>query len=85
MAGQSGNLGGNGLHNRSHRPRPWPFPPPSVAFSASVRGLIRGRPWAGPRPSVVGSATVCGPLGPRNPASTDAQRTTLRNLFTYLE
>jgi hypothetical protein len=38
MAGQRGNPGGSGRHNRSHRPRPWPFPRPSVARSASVRG-----------------------------------------------
>ncbi len=37
MAGQSGNPGGSGLHNRSWRPRPWP--------SAPVRGLVRARPW----------------------------------------
>jgi hypothetical protein len=43
MAGQTGNPGGSGLHNRSHRP-------PSVAFSVPVRGLVRGRPWAGPWP-----------------------------------
>ena len=38
MAGQSGNPGGSGLHNRSCRPRPWPFPRPSVGWSAPVRG-----------------------------------------------
>ena len=40
MAGQGGNPGGNGQHNRSHRPRPWPFPPRPW--------LVRARPWAGP-------------------------------------
>ena len=38
LAGQSGNPGGNGLRNRSHRPRPWPFPRPSVGWSVLVRG-----------------------------------------------
>jgi hypothetical protein len=41
MAGQGGDPSGGGRHNRSHRPRPWPFPP---------------RPWAGPPPSVVRTA-----------------------------
>ena len=45
MAGQGGNPGGSGLHNRSHRPRPWPFPPSSVDWSVAVRGPVRARPW----------------------------------------
>jgi hypothetical protein len=49
-----------------------PLPPaPSVAFSAPVRGLVRGRPWAGPCVSVGQPATVCRPRGLRNPALTD--------------
>jgi hypothetical protein len=38
MAGQSGNLGVDGLRNRSYRPRPWPSPPSSVGWSVPVRG-----------------------------------------------
>ncbi|HEX6453974.1 MAG TPA: tyrosine-type recombinase/integrase [Trebonia sp.] len=38
MAGQGGNPGGSGLRNRSHRPRPWPFPRPSMGWSVLVRG-----------------------------------------------
>jgi hypothetical protein len=38
MAGQRREAGRAGRYNRSHRPRPWPFPRPSVARSASVRG-----------------------------------------------
>ena len=38
MAGQSGNSDGSGRRNRSCRSRPWPFPPPSVGWSAPVRG-----------------------------------------------
>ena len=45
MAGQGGNPGGSGLHDRSRRPRPWPFRP---------------RPWAGPWPSVSWSVRVRG-------------------------
>ena len=49
MAGQSGNPGGSGLHNRSCRPRPWPFPPPSVGWSVL-------RPWTArtPKPGAHG-------------------------------
>ncbi len=38
MAGQGANSGGSGQRNRSHRPRPWIFPPPSVARPLLVRG-----------------------------------------------
>jgi hypothetical protein len=34
MAGQGWISGGSGQRNRSHRPRPWPVPPPSVARTA---------------------------------------------------
>jgi hypothetical protein len=57
MARQSGNPGGDGQHDRSPRPRPWPF---------------RARPWASPRSSVARSASVRRLHGPRNPAPTDA-------------
>ena len=38
MAGQRRNPGEGGLHDRSHRPRPWPFRPASVGWSVAVRG-----------------------------------------------
>ena len=44
MAGQSGIRAG-AVSYRSHRPRPWPSPPPSVGWSVGVRGLVRARPW----------------------------------------
>ena len=50
MAGQGGNPGGDGQHDRSCRPRPWPFPPPSVGWSAPVRGPFRLRPWTARTP-----------------------------------
>ena len=50
MAGQGGNPGGNGQHDRSCRPRPWPFPPPSVGWSVPVRGPVRLRPWTARTP-----------------------------------
>lgn len=35
----------DGRRNRSHRSRPWIFPPSSVARSLLVRGAFRLRPW----------------------------------------
>ncbi len=64
MAGQGANSGGSGQRNRSHRPRPWIFPAPSVACSDLVRGSSRPRPWPAPLPSV-----------PRTPPRTRRPRT----------
>jgi len=50
MAGQSGNPGESGLRNRSHRPRPWPFPPPSVGWSVLVRGRFTHGRWTARTP-----------------------------------
>jgi hypothetical protein len=36
----------DGRRNRSHRPRPWPFPPLSVSRPVLVRGPFRLRPWS---------------------------------------
>src|ERR1700722_7854841 len=43
-------------HNRSPRPRPWSFPPPSVGWSVPVRGPVRLRPWTArtPKPGTPG-------------------------------
>ena len=63
MAGQSGNPGERGLHNRSCLPRPWPSPPPSVACpwpsvgrSVPVRGGFRLGSWTArtPKPGTHG-------------------------------
>ena len=56
MPGQRGNPDGSGLHNRSHCPRPWPFPPPSMGWSVPVRGPVRLRPWTArtPKPGTHG-------------------------------
>jgi hypothetical protein len=38
VAGQRRESGLDGQRNRSHQPRPWPFRPPSVAFTAPKSG-----------------------------------------------
>jgi hypothetical protein len=50
MAGQGGNPDGSGLQDRSHRPRPWPFPPPSVGRSVAVRGRFTHGRWTARTP-----------------------------------
>jgi hypothetical protein len=50
MPGQGGNPGGDGQRNRSCRPRPWPFPPPSVRWSVAVRGRFRHGRWTARTP-----------------------------------
>jgi len=72
MPGQSYKAGRGGQRNRSHRPRPWIFPAPSVACPDLVRGLSRSRPWFVRSSFVARSASVGGPHGPRTPALTDA-------------
>ena len=56
----------DGRRNRSHRPRPWPFPPLSVSRPVLVRGPFRLRPWSArpPEPGTHSGRRHCRPLHP---------------------
>ena len=66
MAGQSGNPGGSGLHNRSCRPRPWPFPRPSVGWSAPVRGRFTHGPSTARTPKPGAHGHIADGGGPKS-------------------
>jgi len=81
MAGQSGNPGESGLRSRSHRPRPWPFPPPSVRWSVAVRGRFRRGRWTArtTEPGTHGPRAGCKTVGSAYVGSNPTPATTSEN------